>query len=128
MVRALPPLPRRAPPAQRRADWASLGCSVSRFVGAGPGEAAGDGQPPLAELTGDRVRRTFDDVEVADISLEDYSAVKVRATARRKKGILPTGADPGVFGPFLAAQVCHLPAAHRWPVPDPAIPQGHGAF
>ena len=64
-----------------RADWASLGCSVSRFVGAGSGEAAGDGQP-LAELTGSCVRRTFDDVEVADISLEDYIAVKVRATAR----------------------------------------------
>jgi len=76
---------RRSPaapsPNGARADWASLGCSVSRFVGAGSGEAAGDGQP-LAELTGSRVRRTFDDVEVADISLEDYIAVKVRATAR----------------------------------------------
>ena len=45
------------------------------------GELPGGGQP-LAELTGGRVRRTFDDVEVADISLEDYIAVKVRATAR----------------------------------------------
>jgi len=82
MVRALPPLPRR-PLAQRRTRglgiaWLLRLSLCRRWLG---GEAAGDGQP-LAELTGSRVRRTFDDVEVADISLEDYIAVKVRATAR----------------------------------------------
>ena len=62
-----------------RARGLGIAWLLRRFVGAGSGEAAGDGQP-LAELTGSRVRRTFDDVEVADISLEDYIAVKVRAT------------------------------------------------
>ena len=65
-----------------RAHWASLGLLRLFCRRWARGELPGGGQPPLAELTGGRVRRTFDDVEVADISLEDYIAVKVRATAR----------------------------------------------
>ena len=74
--------------------------------------------------------RSFEDVEIADISLEDYIAVKVSSMHFRSFVFTPE-LEPldAELNRWLsrAAQVRDVPAAHRRALPNKAISQSDGA-